>query len=218
MAVSTNGRRMKDAAAALCGIVVRPSTTLCSISEHPAKYLAPSVAVLAAGTALGIPFTLNSYRYPFDDFTWGVSPSSLVVMSVQSLLLILGIFWVGRRWGGARSLRRAFPALAYCLVPGILGVVATTVLRLYASPALDAVPDLAPAPFLDFAGSTIAHVSGWFFAGWAFLLKIKAIRILNGFGYARSVAVLALAILIVYAVNIIHGISITAFDEFVMRA
>ena len=56
-----------------------------------------------------------------------------------------------------------------------------------------------------------------FFIGWAFLLQAKAIQILNGFGYARTAAVLVLAILIIYAGNLTHGIVTIAIQELVLN-
>lgn len=134
----------------------------------------------------------------------------------MAMLLIAGIFWIGRRWGGNCDFRRAFSVLAYCLVPEMLGVAAITavVMGIYhlAIPEITFPDRLFITSGDGFSSLTIWFVAGLFFVDWTFLLHVKAIRILNGFGYARSVAVLALSILIVYAGNLSHGI-ITAQQQ-----
>ena len=62
---------------------------------------------------------------------------------LNGLLSIVVIFWIGRRWGGNRSFRRAFPVLAHCLVPAMLWVLVFLVVsmaeNLYSSPVPETV-------------------------------------------------------------------------------
>ena len=80
--------------------------------------------------------------------------------------------------------------------------------------------DLSDGPYLTFSYGVdfimIRFVIGFFFIGWMLLLHMKAIRILNGFGYARSAAVLALAVLILYAEGLARGLITAALFEFVL--
>ena len=201
-------RDVRNAALALYGMIVRPGATIRRISDDPGRYLVPSVAVFATAIALSV---LSPLSYVGSQVIGpGGSPlSGPIVSSVLSrLLLIAGIFWIGRRWGGNRSFLRAFPVLAYCLVPSMLGVPALTIaMNLYFLTVLGVVlsdgPGLARA---DLGFVMIQIAGGIFFIGWILLLHIKAIRILNGFRYARSAAILALAVLIVYAESMARGL------------
>ena len=62
----------------------------------------------------------------------------------------------------------------------------------------------------------LQNVVGIFFIGWILLLQMKAIRMLNGFGYARSAAILVLCILILYAESRTHGLILGTFSESVL--
>ena len=216
-----DGRGMQNAVLALYGIIVRPGTTLCRISDNPGMYLVPSVVVFATTTvALAVLFPSDYAGYPMNDITWDGTIYALIINSVLGMLPIMGIFWVGRRWGGNRSFRRAFPALVYCLVPSILGVLAVTAAEsLYSL----AVPDIVLSDGLILTSgdgipfSLFQFAIGFLFIGWTLLLQAKAIRILNGFGYARSAVVLVLAILIMYAGNMFHGFVTAVISEFVLN-
>ncbi len=219
MTVGMNGRDMQNAVLALYGMIARPGTTLCRISDNPGMYLVPSVAVFATTVALAVLLPWGYVGYQMNDIQWDDALYRLIIGSMQGMLPIIGIFWVGRRWGGNRSFRRAFPVLAYCLVPSILGILATTAAEsLYSL----TVPDIVLSDGLILtSGSGIPFglfqsAIGFFFIGWTFLLQVKAIHILNGFGYARSAAVLVLAILIVYAGNITYGLVTAVISEFVL--
>ena len=216
-----DNRDVRNAALALYGMMVRPGATLCRISDDPGRYLLPSVAVFAATTAMGMLSTLGYIGYPMIDITWDAALYRQIVSSVLSgLLPIAVIFWIGRRWGGNRSFRRAFPVLVYCLVPAILGALVVSVaanLYVFAVPETD----LSVGPYLthSYGGvgfNIIKSVIGIFFFGWMLLLQMKAIRILNGFGYARSAAILASAVLILYAGSLAWGLITAVLFEFML--
>lgn len=216
MTVGANRRGVRRAAVALYEILVRPSATLCSISERPATYLVPSVAVFAAAMALHILWPLDPLVYQTDDDT-GVIAYRLFGEFMQGIVTILGIFWIGRRWGGTRSLRMVFSVLAYCFVPAMLGMVVSSagwMIYDHAIPEFVLLDGMGMA--FSYGDYVVQFVIGVFFIGWTFLLNVKAIRIVNGFGYARSVAVLALAILITYAAGLVEGIITVTIDEFVL--
>ena len=210
----------RNAALALYGMIVRPGATIRRISDEPGRYLVPSVAVFAATIALSVLSPSGYIGYQMIGAASDIALYSPIANSVISgLLLIAGIFWIGRKWGGNRSFRRAFPVLAYCLVPSMLGVLAVSVAEnLYLFPVPET--DLSDGPYLTFSDGVdfimIRFVIGFFFIGWMLLLHMKAIRILNGFGYARSAAVLALAVLILYAEGLARGLITAALFEFVL--
>ena len=216
MTVGASGRGMQDAVAALYGVVVRPTASLCYISNNPAPYLAPSVAIFTAAAALGALPPLNVFGHYMSAIAWDVTPYALAMSFMNGLLAILGIFWVGRRWGGNRSLRRAFPALAYCMVPFMLGIVAVrAVWGLYALAVPETVFSDGLAAGFAYGDDIIQYAVGLLFIGWTLLLHVKAIRVLNGFGYARSAIILALSVLIVYAAGMAQSAATIAIYEFV---
>ena len=216
MAADMNGHDVKSSVVALYGMIVRPSATLCHISENPTRYLVPSVAVFACSVSLAVLIPPAPFGDQMWETTWDGTAYSLIITAMQNLMPILGIFWIGKRWGGNRRLGRAFSALAYCAVPGILGGI-VSVLALGLS--THAFPEIAHHDGLvagsSYGYSTIQFVM-LFFLGWSLLLYVKAIRALNGFGYVRSVAILVLGVLVMYAASLIHGLVSVAIIEFVL--
>ena len=217
----------RNAALALYGMIVRPGATLCRISDDPGRYIVPSVAVFAATIALSVLSPSGYIGYQMIGATSDIALYSPIANAVISgLLLIAGIFWIGRKWGGNRSLRRAFPVLAYCLVPAMLWVLVGSMAENLYSLAVPetTVPEtvVSSDPYLTFSHGVMIQsvvgifIVGIFFIGWILLLHMKAILILNGFGYARSAAVLALAVLILYAESLAKGIITVALFEFVL--
>ena len=217
----------RNAALALYGMIVRPGATIRRISDEPGRYLVPSVAVFAATIALSVLSPSGYIGYQMIGAASDIALYSPIANSVISgLLLIAGIFWIGRKWGGNRSFRRAFPVLAYCLVPTMLWILAVSVAENLYSLAVPEtiVPETAVSsdPYLTFRHGVMIQsvdgifIVGIFFIGWILLLHMKAIRILNRFGYARSAAVLALAVLILYAESLAKGIITVALFEFVL--
>lgn len=197
MTTGAGRRGVQNSMVALYGVMVRPTTTLCHILHNPETYLASSVAIFAAIVVLGVLFPSNSVIGQTDETVWDGALYAGVTGSARVLLVILGIFWIGKVWGGSRSLRRAFPVLAYCLVPITLWIVA--------DPAVRSLLTLAGPEAVLSDGLTEGYVIAYriiqsafslLFVGWAFLLHVKAIRILNGFGYVRSIVIVVLAVLI----------------------
>ena len=220
MTAGSNGRGVQGAAMALYGVVVRPTATFRRIYDDPATYLAPSAVILAALVVLGALFPMSVFGPRMSEIAWDGVLYALVTRSVDVLLMILGIFWIGRRWGGNSSLRRAFPTLAYCMVPVLLGIV--TVRAAWGLYDL-AVPEplfhdglLTRTSWFTFAGGSIQYAVGLLPIGWTLLLHVKAIRVLNGFGYARSAAILALAVLIMYAATMAQAVASIAISELVL--
>ena len=94
----------RNAALALYGMIVRPGATLCRISDDPGRYIVPSVAVFAATIALSVLSPSGYIGYQMIGATSDIALYSPIANAVISgLLLIAGIFWIGRKWGGNRS-------------------------------------------------------------------------------------------------------------------
>ena len=214
-AVGMDSQGIRNTALAFRGMIVRPGATLCSISENPGGYLVSALTVFAALIVTGILLIPSHIALPTVGATWHYSLYSQTAGTLGALLFIAGIFWIGRIWGGNRSFRKAFPVLSHCLIPGVLGISATAAaahLHDVAFPVF-AFPDGLHIA----AGYGIYHMLqntvGIFFIGWILLLQMKAIRTLNGFGYARSAAILVLGILILYAEGRARGLILGTFSE-----
>ena len=208
---------------AVAGTIARPGATFRTISGSPGSYAVSSMAVfLAVCLASALPYAgmwPGSDDGAPDGFGSSVRSyaASLIWIVPQNFLFIYAVFWIGRRYGQNLKFKSAFPVLPYCLIPiAILAVAALTGAHLLDPPGLarddgpDMDADLSPSYAVDFAGASAALLAhnafAGFFLAWAFVLFVKAVKILHGFGTGRAVVVLVLAAAAAYAFSMALGV------------
>ena len=134
-------------------------------------------------------------------------------------MLIVGIFWIGKKLGGNTNFRKIFSVISYCLVPATIGGLLIPVGIFLVSELLtpgagvtggnsiDFDPQLSPSYALDFMSSAIISY-GFFipFVFWMFILFVKAIMIANNFNFKKSIVTVLCGVAIVYLSHIVFAI------------
>lgn len=209
---------------AVLGTIIRPRATFENITDNANRYFASSVIILASMCVASPLF--GYYRElptdsPFLSFV-EIYATRVAGNVLQSLLFVVAVFWIGKRCGGNSEFKRTFSVLPYCLIPFMVGAAAVPMAAqlsqellntTYGDGALGSDPDLSPTFTSDFYSlSTYLIIQNIFviaFLAWALVLLLKAIKISNGFGTAKSVGILTLGAFAAYGGMIASGILTT---------
>ena len=197
------------AAKSLCGIIFRPGPTIRAVSADPDVHLVPAIAVLVASILASLaPST--TFLGGVVELDAQVGAAKVTGSALSHLAVITGIFLIGRAWGGNRRFKRALVLLSYCLVPSLLAGLALSLsavsLSTVSAPT-EADPD-APTigpEYQSYLGLALHNAVAVTLAVWTLLLYAKAIRVMNGFGIARTAALIALSVLISYGTGFAYG-------------
>ena len=199
----------------ITGMLARPTATLRSISENPRPYAAVAVIIFATS------FTVDFFSEQVPGGIWGQESFAAAMYIADyagaALTLFLSyvvIFYVGRRLGGTCDFVKVFSVLSYCLIPTIIGssmaICAGLAIDDDEQQAMYQDDGLAPSTILDFAGgnvlATIAFIIAMPFGIWSLILTIKAIRIMNDFGIGKSIGIIIISFIAIYAFIVVYDI------------
>lgn len=116
---------------------------------------------------------------------------------LASFVLIVTIFLIGRQLGGNSNIQKVFCLISYAMLPMMIGGILTTVLFFAVSFAFHDVSVSEYGSF-QYVGILIYFAVLSPFVIWSIIITIKAIRIVNDFGIAKSVGVFVLASVATY--------------------
>lgn len=205
--------------------IIRPSTCFANISENPRYYFRPSVIIFViAAVSAFLSTVLNVWYWNYNgqsNLDFSVLPLFLssIITLFQNIVLIAGIFWIGKKLGGNTNFRKIFSAISYCLVPVTIAALLIPVGITLATDSLatgtgvtgggsiNIDPTLSPSYALDFMSS--AMISYGFlipFVFWMFILFVKAIMITNNFNFKKSILTVLCGVAIVYLSHIVFAI------------
>ena len=209
---------------AVIDVLIRPNTCFANISENSRYYYTSAVIVfvLAAVSAF-FSSILNTWFWSHDGenfLNFSLMPLLLSTSHtlLQNLVLIVAIFWIGKKLGGATNFKKVFSAISYCLIPASIGAILIPVGMILVTQlffggtevrrgSIDLDPDLLPSYALDFASSTIISYGFLIpFAAWILVLFLKATRIVNDFDFKKSIITVVLGIVIMYLSQMVFGI------------
>jgi len=203
--------------------IIRPDTCFANVSENTKYYFRTSVVIfIIAGASALLSSVLNMSYWNNDGQNYlGFSVFSLslsVIHNVfQNFVLIVAIFFVGKKLGGSDNFKKTFLVLSYCLIPAIVGAFVVPVALQIASQitfpgiggggSIDLDPDLSPSYALDFGSSAI--ISNGFaitFGTWTLILFLKATKIVHDFDIKKSIITVASGIVIMFLSQMVFGI------------
>ena len=161
---------MLDELAMAFQVMIRPNQAFATLRDNDHRYFLPSIAVML----------LVSVAYA------GLDLGTLAITAAGFGLTILGIvasagtiYLIGKALGGNKSWRKVFTVVFYIEAVAIPLAVASFLLS-----------------FLPISLQGAAFAMLIAVLVWAFIIGIKAIKVLNGFGTAKAFGILVLSALI----------------------
>ena len=205
-------------------VLIRPNTCFANISQNSRYYYTSAVIifVLAAVSAF-FSSILNIWFWSHDGenfLDFSIMPLLLSTSHtlLQNLVLIVAIFWIGKKLDGTTNFKKIFSAISYCLIPASIGAILIPVGMILTTQlffggievgrnSIDLDPDLSPSYALDYASSTIISYGFLIpFAAWMLILFLKAIQLVNDFDFKKSIITVLLGIVIMYLSQMVFGI------------
>ena len=194
--------------------------------------LIKSITIFVIATLVGIigylPFLLNpipagyedSYLTEFENFGAFLDPAdtalSMVLGAISGIIFIVAFFYIGKVLGGNGDYRKVFSVMFYSLVPSIPFVAIVSVALFYmisslVGISLESINEIENeermlqmmGPFLTYVGILVVTVIAFF--PWWVVVTIKATKTVNGFGTAKAIGVIILALIVSIAVTIPLG-------------
>ena len=190
-------------------VIRKPNDTFRQIYDNVDDHFRSAIAILIISSFFAVSFTFPSEtlaHLPTNELGYVLDVEieiiDFIVIILSEILLIVLIFYVGKKFGGSKNFRGVFSVLSYALIPALIGGFIVSILLFYPPllefvSGIDTENDVFPMLFWIlylgiFAPSTI----------WSLILSIKAIKIANGFGTRKSIGIIILSSIISYAVLI----------------
>ena len=206
---------------AITDVIVRPTTCFTNISKNTKFYFSSAIVIFAIAGCIGI-LSDTLYLYIWNNHGenyLGVSAISLSLSVIhkifQNFVMIVAIFFVGKKLGGCTSFKKIFSTLSYCLIPMIIGAVLIPLFLTFAyqiqfgefgGGSIDLDPDLSPSYALDFASSAIiSNGLSIGFGLWMLVLLFHATKIANIFDVKKSIITVVLGLVIMFFSQMVFG-------------
>ena len=205
-------------------MITSPNATFAKIRDNDEKYFASSVGIFLIASIVGLLVLLPFVMIPLDqayyeafeeneidvDFPVGW-PDAIFYVGVSIITGIISnvlFYFIGKNLGGNKSWKKVFSVVFYAYVPAIpmMLVFSVLVYLMWASivaidPSYLMESDSSEeeifsliGPILSYAG--LIAIAAIVFVVWIFIVTIKAIKIVNGFGTAKSFGLIILVMVI----------------------
>jgi hypothetical protein len=205
-------------------VITAPNSAFAQIRDNEERYFASSIVVFLFASVIGLlvmaPFVMmplnDAYYETFEENDVDVDipadwthATLFVGISIISGIISNALFYfIGKKLGGNTSWKKVFSVLFYTYVPVIpmMMVLSVLVFLMWSSiTAIDPSYLMAPnaddeeifsliGPILGYVGLMAIVAIG--FVVWVFVVSVKAVKILNGFGTAKAFALIILVIVI----------------------
>ena len=196
---------------AVASTLFRPNSTFRQITYNSSKYVVASIIILALSSFFFIGYSedelnpelaVNELGFVLD-FQHQAAYFGLSVM--LNMATIVTIFYIGKRLGGSCNFSSVFSVLLYATIPVLVGGILVHLFVFYPPllegvTGIDAQSDEFPALIWPL------YIIFLMFGVWSFVLSIKALKIVNGFGTAKSFGLIILATIIISIVDMGIGL------------
>ena len=127
---------------------------------------------------------------------------------LSNFVMILIIFYVGRKLGGNTNFRQIFSSMSFCLIPVIIGAIILSSSTMLYSFSILSYDELSPSYASDFMLSP--PMLGNFiiipFFLWSVILYFKSIKITNNFTNSKTIITLVLAFLVTSLTSMLYDL------------
>ena len=187
-------------------VLIKPNHTFQQITYHPSKYVVASIIILTLSSFFFISYTedeldpaltVNELGFVWD-FQHQVTYFGFSVM--LNMATIVTIFYIGKKLGGNHNFSSVFSVLLYATMPVLIGGILVHVFVFY-PPLLEGITGI-DTESVEFPGLIWPlYIIFLMFGIWSFVLSIKALKVVNDFGTAKSFGLIILATIIISFVD-----------------
>ena len=218
---------------AILGVITSPNATFAKIRDNDEKYFASSVGIFLVASIVGLLVMVPFVMVPLDASYYEVFEENQIYVDIPvgwsdaivfvGINIVIGIlsnvlfYFIGKNLGGNKSWKKVFSVLFYAYVPTIpmMLILSALVYLMWGSlTGIDPSYLMAPgsdeeeifsliAPVLSYVGLMILVTI--IFVVWIFIVTIKALKTVNGFGTAKSFGLIILVMIITSIVTIPLG-------------
>lgn len=194
-------------------VLKRPNIAFEKISQNP-KYFKLAVILFSAvcftsffAEVSELFFQMSYGLREIPDIIHHIVNFGGIVLS--NFVIILMIFYFGRKLGGSTNFRQIFASMSFCLIPVIIGSIIlsfSTLLYLFSVPSYDEQSPSYASSFMLSPPMLSNFIIIPFFI-WSIILYFKSIKITNDFTNPRTVITLVMAFLVMYLTSMIYDLS-----------
>lgn len=205
-------------------MITAPNSAFSQIRDNEGKYFTSSIGIFLFTSIVGLlvmaPFVMmpldNAYYETFDEneidvdipVNWTDGILFVGISIVSGIISNVLFYFIGKKLGGNTSWKKVFSVLFYAYVPVIPMMVVMSVLAFLMWGSLTGIdPSLLMThntdeeeilsligPVLGYAGLMAVVAIG--FGIWIFVVSVKAVKTVNGFGTAKAFGLIVLVIII----------------------
>ena len=201
-------------------IIITPNSAFAQIRDNEEKYFVQSIGIFVLASVLSVLIMLPFIMIPFDDaYFEGVEgaafssdeldPVLFVAISLLSVFISTALlYFIGKKLGGNTNWKKVFSVFFHANVPTIpMSVVLSILIFLM----MDSFASIDPssimesnidekqvlsmmAPVLAYVGLLLIVTIA--FVVWIFVVSVKAVKTVNGFGTAKAFGLIILVLII----------------------
>ena len=200
--------------------MLSPNTAFAQLRDNDVKYFIQSIGILLLSSCLGALIALPFIMMPLDGAYYDeidemiIPADGIDIVLVVSQGILSGIvsavllYFIGKKLGGNTAWKKVFTVFFHTYVPTIpmTLVVAMLVFLMWSSltsidPSLLLTPEENEEQVLSLLGPMLAYaglvaLTAILFLIWIFIISVKAIKTLNGFGTGKAFGLLVLVLIL----------------------
>jgi len=211
-------------------VMTSPNAAFTAIRDNENKYFATSIGILIFASISGglamLPFIVipfdDAYFVGVDDIDFPPNESDVILYIgsgvLSSVISAVLLYFIGKKLGGNNNWKKVFSVIFYASVPVIPFYIVVSGLLFF---MMITFADIDPSFFETLDGdeneilSVISPVIGYIgililatiaFVIWIFIISVKAVKILNGFGTGKAFGLIILVLFITSIVTIPFGL------------
>jgi hypothetical protein len=205
-------------------VITAPNSAFSQIRDNDGKYFTSSIGIFLLASVVGLLVMAPFVMMPLDDAYYETFDENEIDVDIPvdwaDVILFVGIsivsgiisnvlfYFIGKKLGGNTSWKKVFSVLFYTYVPVIPMMAVMSILaflmwgsltgidpsHLMTSDADDEEILSLIGPVLGYAGLMVVVAIG--FVIWIFVVSVKAVKTVNGFGTAKAFGLIILVMII----------------------
>ena len=205
-------------------VITAPNSAFAQIRDNEERYFASSIGVFLFASVIGLlvmaPFVMmplnDAYYETFEEndvdvdipADWTHSILFVGISIISGIISNVLFYFIGKKLGGNTNWKKVFSVLFYTYVPVIpmMMIMSVLVFLMWSSitaidPSYLMTPNADAEEIFSLIGPALGYVGlmaivAIGFVVWVFVISVKAIKTLNGFGTAKAFGLIILVIII----------------------